>query len=165
MNDQEEKNEEEDKEEYTTFKKIFSGIQAIIFDLDGVLIECKRIINNLLSIYKVNEEEKAIFNNCRYGDPYSILFKKLKEKGLEYDRENFNLQLAKCSDDITKDSQIISILNFLSDKGIKLIVLSSRDEISLKEILKRTEIYNYIDFYFSSYEEKKRQKFQKFCIY
>lgn len=135
-------------------------IKAIIFDLDGVLIDAKEMHYQALN--KALAEHGFHINMDEHLTKYDGLptLKKLKlltkEKGLperHYDniwkrKQHFTLKYI--NENFTDDQRIISILDSLKKKGLKIVVCSNSIRESLKLMLSKKGFIDFLEFYLSN---------------
>ena len=135
-------------------------IKAIIFDLDGVLIDATHwhyeALNKALHLfgYTITEEEHRNFYN---GLPTRKKLEHLsKEKGFPVSLHSFiNTMKQKYTQELierscTPDFQKIYMLKKLKEKGYKLAVCSNAILASVEIMLKRARLWEYFDFVLSN---------------
>ena len=144
-------------------------MKLIIFDLDGVLVETKELhyisLNKALSTI----DEKYIISIDEHLNKYDGLptNRKLdilsKEKGLpiEYHKQIYDIKQKLTFDlireNIKYDSRLVNIMKTLKDEGYILYCASNAIRETVKLLLYKTGIIEYID-YFMSNEDVKHNK-------
>jgi len=140
-------------------------IKLIIFDLDGVLVETKKLHFDALNRALKEVDSKYIITIEEHLSKYDGLntHKKLnflsKEKGLPLTEHSniwlkkqlYTLQMLK---ELTPDLRIIEILKQLKDNGYKLAVASNSIRETVKITLLKLGFLEYIDFYLSNEDVK-----------
>lgn len=140
-------------------------IKLIIFDLDGVLVETKKIHYDALNKALLDIDSKYIITETEHLSKYDGLntYKKLdllsKEKGLptthfqpiwlskQFHTSQMLLQL-------TPDNRITEILKKLKNSNFKLAVASNSIRETVKITLLKLGFLEYIDFYLSNEDVK-----------
>jgi len=136
-------------------------IKAIIFDLDGVLVDAREIhyeaLNNALARYEytiTREEHLSTFDGMTTTKKLQLLTEK---KGLSPDLYD-NIWNAKQEETfeilrkLPPDERIINVLKKLKEDGYKIIVCSNSIRESTKLMLLKRGFLEYIDFYLSNEE-------------
>lgn len=135
-------------------------IKAIIFDLDGVLVDATHwhyeALNKALHLfgYTITEEEHKNFYN---GLPTRKKLEYLsKDKGLPVSLHSFiNIMKQKYTQELIErncipDFQKTYMLKKLKEKGYKLAVCSNAISSSVEIMLKRTRVFEYFDLVLSN---------------
>ena len=130
-------------------------IKAIIFDMDGVLVDSVesnfKSFNMVLKKYNVklnlNESQKYI---GRALSNQIEMWKKdfnIKEEidPQEFSKEAFQYQMKLIRDELKPDEDILNLINSSKDKGIKIAVATSSTKFRAEEILKLLNIYDKLD--------------------
>jgi HAD superfamily hydrolase (TIGR01509 family) len=135
-------------------------IQAVIFDLDGVLAETRQLHYQALSmalndlgLYLCHEEHEKIYN----GLP---TFKKIEILSIKYNftpdqvellnrrKQEYTVELIK--DEIKPNSQHSLIFEYLRARNIKIAVCSNTKRNTLDFVLKNLQIDNLLEFSLSN---------------
>ena len=119
-------------------------IKLIIFDLDGVLINSK---NNMFSawLYVLKKFKLNISFNQYFkyiGIPFENILSKFKIniKHHKQIKETFSKESLKNISQIKLYPNVIKIINLLKKKNIKLAIVTSKDKLRSKKIVKRLKI-------------------------
>jgi HAD superfamily hydrolase (TIGR01509 family) len=138
------------------------NIKLIIFDLDGVLVDAKEIhyeaLNKSLSSINKNyiitrEEHLSIYD----GLPTKIKLEKLtSNKGLPKEfheivwqrKQEFTKDVIK--EKLSENTRLINVLKSLKENGYKIYVASNSIRESLKLMLYKTGLIEYVDYYLSN---------------
>ena len=134
-------------------------IKLVIFDLDGVLIDSKEYHYEALNLalgdqYKISQEEH---NRDYDGLPTSEKLRILSEKkGLSpskfdqiwKDKQENTLNIFKNS--ISKDYELMNFFQQLTDEGFKIAVASNSIRNTVKIILLRLGLLEFVDIYVSN---------------
>lgn len=137
-------------------------IKLIIFDLDGVLVDARELHYEALNAALKKVNEKYVINRPEHLSTYDGLptRKKLQlltlNKGLPEniydqvwrDKQDATLQIIK--DDMTFDNRMRHILERLRADGHQICVASNSIRETLKMMLVKKGLIEYIDFYFSN---------------
>lgn len=137
-------------------------VNLVIFDLDGVLVDAKEIHYEALNKALGKVDEKYIITRDEHmteydGLPTKIKLKKLTEKkGLPQDKHS---EIWKNKQEITStvireilsiDNRLRSVLKKIKDSGLSLYVCSNSINESLRLMLYKTGLIEYVDYYFSN---------------
>ena len=142
------------------------NIKLIIFDLDGVLVETKDLHYESLNLALSKIDKKYIININEHHEIYDGLptNKKLellnKNKGLpkEYfsqiynDKQNLTLELIKKN--YSEDNRLKNIFKQLKNDGYKIYVASNSIRETVKLLLYKTGLIEYVDYYLSNEDVK-----------
>jgi hypothetical protein len=140
-------------------------IKLIVFDLDGVLVETKKIHYDALNKALSNIDCKYIISFEEHLSKYDGLStnKKLnllsKEKNLPFSLHssiwlNKQLYTSQILRELKTDDRIINILKQLKNDGYKLAVASNSIKETVKITLLKLGFLEHIDFYFSNEDVK-----------
>jgi HAD superfamily hydrolase (TIGR01509 family) len=142
-------------------------IKLIIFDLDGVLVDARELHYEALNQALRYEGSQFVINKDEHLSTYDGLptNKKLKmlteNKGLpenSYQRVWENKQketINIISNKMTYDERIRNILKLLKDQDYKVAVASNSIRETVKMMLLRKGMLEYIDFYYSNQDVKR----------
>ena len=136
-------------------------IKLIIFDLDGVLVDAREIhyeaLNKALDVYGgkyviTREEHLSKYDGLNTRRKLELL---TIEKGLpdQYHETIFNLKQKYTIDiieNMSEDWRLRKVLSSLKDRGYTLAVASNSIRQTLKMMLIRTGLIDYIDFFLSN---------------
>jgi HAD superfamily hydrolase (TIGR01509 family) len=140
-------------------------IKLIIFDLDGVLVETKKLHYDALNKALSDIDKKYIISFEEHLLKYDGLstYKKLDllsiEKGLcgmihssiWFKKQLYTSQMLR---ELTPDLRILEILKRLKNDGYKLVVASNSIRETVKITLLKLGFFEYIDFYLSNEDVK-----------
>jgi HAD superfamily hydrolase (TIGR01509 family) len=140
-------------------------MKLLIFDLDGVLVDARELHYEALNKALGEVGPEFIIKRDEHLSTYDGLntTKKLKmltdQKGLPVDKHDFVWQkkqeyTVKIIDDFSYDDRMRSILRTLKQEGYVLCVASNSIRESVKMMLLRKGLIEYIDFYFSNQDVK-----------
>ena len=137
------------------------SIRLIIFDLDGVLCDCKDIHYEALNRALISINPKYAIGKEEHLSKYDGLntTKKLEmlsnEKGLP--KEDHKLvwtlkqkETLKIIQEYTEDARLIEVLRQLKNDGFTIAVASNSIRETVKFILLKKGLIGYIDFYYSN---------------
>ena len=148
-----------DKKVRLSLNKMEKKIKAIIFDLDGVLVDAREIhynaLNNALARfnYIINRDEHlSTFDGMTTKRKLQLL---TERKGLPvalYDSiwQAKQEETIKILSKLDYDDRLREILRILKEKGYKLAVCSNSIRESTKMMLLKRGFLEYIDFYLSN---------------
>lgn len=136
------------------------SVKAIIFDLDGVLFDgvdlhfksFNKALSNVDDKYIISSSDEHKFN----GIPTRMKLKKLtEERGLSSDfhqqvweqKQRFFLESVSSLD---KDTQKIHLMSELKKLGYKIAVASNSIAATVKDVLARKGLVEYVDLYLSN---------------
>lgn len=141
-------------------------IKAIIFDLDGVIVETKdlhfKALNEAISIhdkqYKISyEEHLSHFDGLSTKEKLNLLVDKGLNKNLvdiiAKDKQKITESLL--NDVIIKDQSLIDIFKDIRAKGYQIAIATNSIKKSLINILKKLELIDLIDFKISNEDVNK----------
>jgi len=141
-------------------------IKAVLFDLDGVLVNSRELHYHCLNESLRSIDEKYVIAREEHlstydGLPTSKKLNKLTElKGLPenlHDQVWRNKQKATVdfiNEKISPDEKVISILRTLKESGLKMCVCSNSIRETTKMILLRKGLIEYIEFYVTNEDVK-----------
>ena len=140
-------------------------IKAVIFDLDGVLVDTKKIhfeaLNSALKKYKCDQisidQHIKIYDGLPTNEKLKILNKKkIVPKNLNLKIKLFKqkITLQILEKEIKKKNSIIKIFQHLREKKIKVAVATNAVKSTLKICLKKLMIEEFVDYYLSNEEVK-----------
>lgn len=131
-------------------------LRAIIFDLDGVLVESKELHFNALNLALANVNSKYIISQEEQDTIYEGMTTKSKLdllthlKGLPKELHQYVWQLkqeysAAMFESLESDPELIDIFKNISDDGFKIGVASNSIRDTLTNCLQSLGIWRYID--------------------
>ena len=140
-------------------------IKAVIFDLDGVLVDTKKIhfeaLNSALKKYKCDQisidQHIKIYDGLPTNEKLKILNKrKIVPKNLNLKIKLFKqkITLQILEKEIKKKNSIIKIFQHLREKKIKVAIATNAVKSTLKICLKKLMIEEFVDYYLSNEEVK-----------
>lgn len=141
-------------------------IKLVIFDLDGVLVSAKELHYEALNNALKHIDEKYVINRAEHLSTYDGLptSKKLKmltqNKGLneKYYQEIWELKqketISIINSNMTYDNRMRLILENLKNDGYYICVASNSIRESLKMMLLRKGLLEYVDYYISNQDVK-----------
>ena len=121
-----------------------SEIKLIIFDLDGVLINSKHNMHYawlaVLTKFKLNISFNRYFKYI--GIPFENILSNfnINIKYHKQIKETFSKESLKNISQIKLYPNVIKIINLLKKKNIKLAIVTSKDKLRSKKIVKRLKI-------------------------
>lgn len=141
-------------------------IKLIIFDLDGVLVDARELHYEALNRALATIGEEYVVNRDEHLSTYDGLntTKKLNmltaQKGLPLDKHNEVWQkkqdmTLKIIDAFTYDERMRSILRNLKDRGYQVCVASNSIRETVKMMLIRKGLMEFIDFFYSNQDVSK----------
>lgn len=141
-------------------------IKLVIFDLDGVLVDAREIHYLALNEALESIDNKFVISREEHLSTYDGLptSKKLKmlteKKGLLVDKYNEiwakkqEMTINIINNNMSPDVRMIDILKRLKTNGLKICVASNSIRESLKMMLLKKGLLEYIDFYYSNQDVK-----------
>jgi len=142
------------------------NIELIIFDMDGVLVDARELHFDALNCALRKIGERFVISREEHlstydGRPTSKKLELLtKNKGLEKSRYQEVWKLKQQStwdiinNEFTYDERMRSILKNLKDRGLKIAVASNSIRETVKLMLLRKGLLEYVDFYYSNQDVK-----------
>ena len=141
-------------------------IKFIIFDLDGVLVDARELHYEALNRALFNIDKKYIINREEHlstydGLPTTRKLKKLTElKGLPEDthdliwkgKQEFTYKII--NEEMTYDERLRGVLSKLKSEGYIISVASNSIRDSVKMMLLRKGLLEYVDFFYSNQDVK-----------
>jgi HAD superfamily hydrolase (TIGR01509 family) len=141
-------------------------IKLVIFDMDGVLIDARELHYDALNLSLGKIDEKYCINREEHLSTYDGLptSKKLKmlteQKGLPVElhhdvwknkqQETINI----IRDTFSSDNRMVSVLRKIKEKGIKIAVASNSIRETVKLMLLKKGLLEYVDFFYSNQDVK-----------
>jgi HAD superfamily hydrolase (TIGR01509 family) len=140
-------------------------IKLIIFDLDGVLVDARELHYEALNRALASVDPNYVINRDEHLSTYDGLntTKKLNmltaQKGLPIDKHDEvwkkkQEMTLKIIDAFTYDERMRSILRNLKDRGYQVCVASNSIRETVKMMLLRKGLTEYIDFFYSNQDVK-----------
>lgn len=137
-------------------------IKLICFDLDGVLVDAKEIHYEALNKALSSIDDKYVITRKEHlssydGLPTNVKLKKLTdEKGLPIDfhsviwkrKQAFTGDVIKKQ--LSEDTRLIGVLKSLKEDGYKIYVTSNSIRESLKLMLFKTGLIEYVDYFIAN---------------
>lgn len=131
---------------------VFQNKQAIIWDWNGTLLddvdECIRCINRLLQQRNLPLLTKKVYRSI-FTFPVKEYY---RAAGFDFEKEDFEmpaLEFIRCYHQLLKNSNlfpdVVQMLEYFKDKGIKQCILSAMEHNSLVDSLKEKNIFGYFD--------------------
>ena len=129
---------------------MFKNVKAILFDVDGTLIDTDSIIiesyrevfKELRPDYKLTEKEELSF----LGPTLISMFSKYFKEDFETCRHIYHTYFMKNMLKIAKVYDgAVSLLTYLKEEGYKLGVVTSRLKFSALEVLEKFNLLSYFD--------------------
>lgn len=137
--------------------ELFTTIKAVLFDLDGTIVEAKEWHYNALNtaLWKIAKTKISRYEHVTYlnGSPTSVKLEWLLDRGrIRSDQlteiselKQFETVLAVenyCVPDLTK----IKLMQGLTDLGIRIACVSNAQLKSIEFMLKKSALYDYMEF-------------------
>jgi HAD superfamily hydrolase (TIGR01509 family) len=130
--------------------------KAIIFDLDGVLVDSKEIHFNALNLALKSINEKYVISEQEQASTYEGMTTKSKldvlthTKGLPKELHSYIWQLKQVYSSVmfetlSNDNELMSIFKYLKDNGFLIGVASNSIRQTLTNCLEALGIWRYID--------------------
>lgn len=130
--------------------------KAVIFDLDGVLVESKELHFNALNLALANVNAKYVISQEEQDTIYEGMTTKSKLdllthlKGLPKELHQYVWQLKQeyssvMFESLESDPELIDIFKYLQDSGLKVGVASNSIRDTLTNCLQSLGIWRYID--------------------
>lgn len=141
-------------------------IKLVIFDLDGVLVDAKEIhyesLNKAIELIDKNLVITREEHLTKYdGLPTNVKLNLLtKEKGLPEDKHNYIWEMKqKLTSDVIKETlsestRLKNVLRKLKTDGYKIYVASNSIRESIKLMLYKTGLIEYVDYYLGNEDVK-----------
>jgi HAD superfamily hydrolase (TIGR01509 family) len=142
-------------------------IKLLIFDLDGVLVDSRKLHYDALNLALKNIDEKYVISLDEHRYKYDGLPTKKKlqllttEKGLNSNlyeeiwklKQEYTNKLL--NDTIKRDDKLINIFSILKKEGYIIYCASNSIWNTIKTVLLKKEILSFIDYFISNEEVKK----------
>ena len=141
-------------------------IKLVIFDLDGVLVDARELHYEALNKALESIDKKYVITRDEHlssfdGLPTSKKLKMLSEKkGLPEEMHSFvwnkkqEATISIIKSEMSTDHRMCEILKNLSERGLKIAVASNSIRESVKMMLLKKGLLEYVDFFYSNQDVK-----------
>ena len=145
-------------------------IKAVIFDLDGTLIDSDKDIHIIINDIRINFLSKKKININKIANYASKGGDTLIKKTLSRDKPKFYLNIFRkiyLNQKISKNlilPGVINFLKFLKTKNVKIFICTNKPKDLTAKYIKNTRLNEFVDEYFCPDEYKVKKPDNKFFL-
>ena len=145
-------------------------IQAIIFDLDGTLIDSDKCIQKIINFIRVRYLNKKKLHLKKIANYTSVGGKDFIKKIISKNNSEFYLKIFRkfyLDQKIKKNlvfQGVIPLLKFLKSKNIKVFICTNKPKNLTAKVINGTSLKKYVIRYFCSDEYKVKKPDSKFFL-